>query len=239
MWRIITRGGNTLNKNRANNNEDGDVSLNIADQIFIAGQKNVSNVYTVFFDEPITDPSYYRNLLVLLNIAQPEDTIVFRIASPGGQVDSMLSIVNAIQNTEAHTVSVIESCAASAASMPPMVTDTVIAMPHSYMMIHAASMGMYETQVKVKKYVDFWDTQLRGMYKEIYKGFLTEEEIESMITNSEDLLFTADEVIERLQKREENAQAILLEDTGDLEDVLEDVVEKPKRKSRKKKETDE
>lgn len=228
-----------MNKNRANNNEDDDIALNAADQIFIAGQKNVSNVYTVFFDEPIYNSSYYRNLLILLNIAQPEDVFVFRIDTPGGSLSATLSICNAIQSTEAQTVAVIEGEAQSGGSFFPMVCDTVIAMPHSSMMVHAASYGEGGDMKKVKKYVDFNDRRIRGILHDFYKGFLTEEEINNMIENSEDLLFTADEVIERLQKRDENAQAILLEDMGDLEDVLEDVVEKPKRKSRKKKETNE
>lgn len=228
-----------MKENKKQDQDDEDIETQgMPNQIFIAAQKNISCVYTVFFDEVITKPSYYRKLLVMLNMADETDTFVFRISTPGGNADSVLSICNAIQATDATTVAVIEAEASSAGSFIPMVCDTVIALPHSYMMCHPAFYGNAGDMKTMKRYTEFYNNRLHAMLSDIYEGFLTPEEINDMVDNSQDLLFTADEIISRLEKREKH-RAILLDNERDLDQTLAEETSDTKCKKRTKKEKEE
>ena len=222
-------------KNTKNDNEQK-LQQNLPEQVFIVAEQMVNNVYHVHMDEEIIDNSYYRNLITLLNNATPEDVIVFHISSVGGMVDSAVSICNAIRTTEAQTIAVIQSYACSAASLFIMTTDSVIAMPHSYVMIHPAMYGYGEDMKKLRKFVEFHDKRLMEVFHDFYEGFLSEDEIENMVENSMELWLTADEVIDRLNDRDGDQEAVLADGEEDIDDLIEEVLqEAPKRRKGVKK----
>lgn len=203
------------------------------EQVFIVAEQIVSNIYHVHIDEYIDDMPYYRNVISVLNNASPDDVVVFHISSYGGSVDTAVNICNAIRSTEAQTISVIETYAVSAASLFPMSTDSVIAMPHSYMMIHPAMYGNADDMKKLRKFVEFQHNRLMGVLHDFYEGFLSKEEIESTVEHSMEIWLTADEIIERLTNRDEQI-AVLADDSEDIDDIIQEITESPKRKGRKK-----
>ena len=216
-------------------NGNDQLQQNLPEQIFVAAEQVVSNVFHVHMDEEIVDNSYYRNLITLLNNATQDDVFVIHISSGGGLVDSAVSICNAIRTTEAQTISVIQSYACSAASLFTMVTDSVIAMPHSYVMIHPAMYSYGEDMKKLRKFVEFHDKRLMEMFHDFYEGFLSEDEIESMVENSMEIWLTADEVIDRLNNRDGDQEAVLADGEEDIDDIIEEVLqETPKRRRSKK-----
>jgi ATP-dependent protease ClpP protease subunit len=218
---------------KTKNNKDITQGNPPLEQVFIVVEQLVSNIYHVHLDEDIEDMPYYRNVISVLNNASPDDVVVFHISSVGGHVDTAVNICNAIRSTEAQTISVIETYAISAASLFVMSTDSVIAMPHSYMMIHPASYGYVEDMKKLRKFVEFHDKRLMEIMHDFYEGFLSKEEIESTVEHSMEIWLTADEVIERLTNRDEQL-AVLADGDEDIDDIIQEITESPKRKRGKK-----
>jgi ATP-dependent protease ClpP protease subunit len=102
----------------------------------------------------------------------------------------------------------------------------VVVQPGSSMMIHGASYGSFGHMSHVKSTVEFSETYLRSIFNRVYKGFLTEEEVEKLLTTDYDLNFTDQQIIERLTKMTEPA-----------EDVVQETKPAPKGRAKPKKET--
>jgi len=215
-----------------NNSEDGSKQVIQQEQVFVTTEILNSTAYHVHIDDYIGGLDYYRPLQSIFNSTSENDTIVIHLSSPGGDLNTALVVVGWLKNADAHTVCILEGTSASAASLFVMSVDSVFVMPHSCLMLHSASYGYVNDQQRVKKFVDFSDEYLINLYKDFYDGFLSEEEINSMINSSQEIWLTADEVIERLQAREDNRQEVrMLEEGQSFDDI---VPEKPKRKPRKK-----
>jgi ATP-dependent protease ClpP protease subunit len=176
------------------------------DQLDVMVESSLSNVYTVPIDEDIGDPSRYRNLLSALATATERDIFKFRVTSRGGQLGTGLIIANAIMNSAASTLAVIEYEAVSAASLITMACDEIFAMPNSYMMVHTASYGTGVQQAQqIKDSVDFYTEHIDTIVRQHYEGFLSEEEIEQVIRGKE-IFLHADEINKRVALRNEYFQ---------------------------------
>lgn len=77
--------------------------------------------------------------------------IYIHINSPGGRIFDGFSAMDAILRCDVPTISVVDGRAASAATFLSMVADKRTITPHSYMLIHQLSSGMWG------KYEDFKD----------------------------------------------------------------------------------
>lgn len=205
------------------------------EQIHISVDTEISNVFHIYFDEDIVEPSYYRNLQSVLRNAGPDDTVVFHMNTDGGSVHTMLPIVAYIKECDAHTVAVLEGVVASAGTFIITATDAVVALPHSTCLFHAASYGVGGKSNTIKEYVEFQDKWIKSFMEDIYEGFLSEKEMIDIIDNSKDLQFTADEVIERLVSRAEllgnDRTATIAEDQEELEEII----SPPKKRNTRKK----
>ena len=84
----------------------------------------VHNKFEFNLDEDIKEPSYYRNLIEVLNNATEQDLVVLNINSGGGMLDSAISIIDSLRNTRANTLAWISGSAYSAAGLrTPIVTE--------------------------------------------------------------------------------------------------------------------
>lgn len=102
--------------------------------------------------------------------SSPQDAVPFylHINSNGGSVFDALAAVDYIRNTKAPIVSVIDGCAASAATIMSVVADKKLINKHAYMLIHQLSswcFGKYEELVDDMKNND----ELMKRIKEIYR----------------------------------------------------------------------
>lgn len=203
----------------------------IMDEVYVYAETVMLTTYHVHIDEIIQEPIYFRKLQGLLSSAQEGDTVVFHLNTGGGDFYTALAIIGWIHNTEATTVAVIEGEVCSAGTFFIMACDNVIAMPHSVVMLHSASYGTYGDTKRVRKFVKFQDEQISKFTQEIYEGFLTIEEINSMVEDSEEIWLTSEEVIERLNSRSDNNQkALIAEDS--FEETMEEILEKESTKNK-------
>jgi ATP-dependent protease ClpP protease subunit len=105
-----------------------------------------------------------------LEWSSPRDAvpIYLHINSNGGSVFDAFAAVDYIRNTKAPTISVIDGCAASAATIMSVVADKRLINKHAYMLIHQLSSwcyGKYEELIDDMKNND----ELMKRIKEIYR----------------------------------------------------------------------
>ena len=109
------------------NNED--LSLDLfqhTEQLDYSLSSITHNKFEFNLDEKIKKPSYYRNLIEVLNNATEQDLVVLNINSGGGNLDSAISIIDALRNTRANTLAWISGSAYSAAGFIASVIGAII-----------------------------------------------------------------------------------------------------------------
>ncbi len=182
--------------------DDFDIISAPPDQLGYFFETVNSTQYTVPIDESFMEASYYRGIVNMLAQANEQDIVIFRINSPGGQFSGLLSLLDAIETTQAMTIADITGQAASAASILALNCDQCVVGKYAEMLAHEVSYGVggkgsdnLSHVQHIKKISDklIWDT---------YEGFLEDHEIESVL-NGKELFLDSDEIIERLNKREE------------------------------------
>lgn len=189
--------------NKDVNNYDDELNLGVKDTLEVYCEKNFSNTFRVFLDEPITEPSKYRNVINTLERATENDVVEIRLNTPGGNYYTTMALYNAILNCPAHTRAILDGEACSGGSMILLACDEVVVMKNTYMMCHAASWGDWGDMKKLRNSTTFSFEQIRKTLYDVYEGFLTNEEIEQMIEHSLEYWFGDEEIIERLKNRQE------------------------------------
>lgn len=175
-----------------------------------------SKVYEHYFDYALEDFELARQLCTLLRGVEEHDTVIIRINSIGGRFDVAAQIINAIKECRGGVVGVIEQECASAATMIFLACNQWQVQPWGEMMIHNASYGAYGKAHEISARVRASDEALPEMFKEIYEGFLSEEEIENVI-KGQDIYLTKEQILDRL----DSVIEIRSKSTEDTEDVEE------------------
>lgn len=152
--------------------------------------------------DPIKDNANYIQLLQVLNTLTPNDEIVIHISSPGGNVDTALQIVSAIKMCDALVITRAEGLCASAATFVWLAGQNIYATPYSNFLFHTCTYCNWGKFNEVKEYGKFFESWFEKTIRDLYKGFLTEEEITQM-NDGKDFWFSSEEAIERLKRSKE------------------------------------
>lgn len=180
--------------------------------------EQISNIaMTVHIDEEIKEPSYYRQVVQGINSLSEGDQITFNISSPGGRLDGLEVVLSAIDNTEAVTIANIAGQCHSAASILALNCNMIYVSPHASMLVHFISFGSAGASNHVLKQAEHTKKVSEKLFRNTYKYFLTEEEINKCIEDDYQLWLDAEQILERLTFRqekyqEENSEEYLEED---------------------------
>jgi|APGre2960657404_1045060.scaffolds.fasta_scaffold00061_30 ATP-dependent protease ClpP protease subunit len=183
-----------------NLNSDDFPPFHMQEQVKILQTSISSNHYRVFFDTDIEESHKYRDLIQALISSSEEDTFEFIVSSEGGHLNTTIDIVNAIRSTEAYTRAVITSEAHSGASFISLSCDDCIALPHSCMLIHQSRGGIIGRFSENVQQGTFFEKQMQKFYNDVYKDFLTQEEIKAVL-DGKDMWLDSDEINARVQNR--------------------------------------
>jgi ATP-dependent protease ClpP protease subunit len=154
--------------------------------------------HTVYIDEAIDEPVYYRNVLNTLDTAQEGDSVRLIISTGGGLLGTADLITYAMDCCKAEITAVLASTCMSA--------GTIIAL-HAHKweigaglnwMVHCGSFTVGGEAHQVQKYHDHNQALTKAMLHREYTGFYSLPEIEA-ISNGIDSLLMAEEVSERLE----------------------------------------
>lgn len=161
----------------------------------------VVNTYTVPLDEAIVDPAYYRSVVNMLYRAGEHDTVVFIINSPGGRLNGLQSLLDAVQSTNAKTAACIVGECHSAASIFALHCDVIDVGVNATMLCHNVSYGYSGKGSDVLSHVEHISAISEKLFRRTYKYFLTEKEIQEVLAGRE-LYLEAEQIAERSQKKQ-------------------------------------
>ena len=189
-------------------NMNEDLSLDLShhnEQLNYSVSSIVHNKFEFNLDEDIKEPSYYRNLIEVLNNATEQDLVVLNINSGGGMLDSAISIIDALRNTRANTLAWISGSAYSAAWLIALSCQNVEVGEFATLMCHNSQYGLGGYTTDIKDRAVFEHKMISKIMHSVYRFFLSPEEIESVLMNKT-IWLDADEITERLSYMQEKLQ---------------------------------
>lgn len=164
------------------------------DNIFV---QNVARTIDLYLSGEIKEPSEYVKWLNIINTASENDCIFIHINSPGGMLDTAIQLRESLLNCPAHTVASVEGECCSGATFILLSCKETRLSKSSRFMVHSASWGLAGKTHEIYSSIDFDKKWFKDIFMDIYKGFLTDDELEKVLSGS-DLWMNSDEVYERL-----------------------------------------
>lgn len=182
--------------------------------------------YEYYLSGRIGDPWNYNDICNVLRNAVPDDLVVLRINSEGGQIRSAIQIINAIKESQAFVVGYIEQVCMSAATFIFLSCDDWVVTDDTELMCHTTSAGVYGKEHETYDAAVFSRKHIHGLLRRYYEHFLYPEELEKVLAGN-DVYLDADEVDERLQKyaeylRQQEGQEIEISSDAELDESNED-----------------
>jgi ATP-dependent protease ClpP protease subunit len=152
-------------------------------------------VVTGYLMSEIYEPEVYNELCYTLEYTSA-DYVRLVMNNGGGQLDSMLSIIDAIKRSNATVVAVLSGTVASAATMIALACDEIEVADHTSWLTHYYSGGSAGKGNEIKAKHLFDEVEIPKMFKEIHKGFFTETEIDRVIDGKDEWL-NKEEILKR------------------------------------------
>ena len=165
-----------------------------------------TKTYVSMITGEVTYPAKYIQLLDALYSANKGDKVIIKIASPGGMVETGVAIMTAIENTRAEVTTIAMGLVASIASIIWLAGHKRILMPESTLMVHGPS-GLQAGKVSdIKEECEQIEQYFISMVKALTKGVLTEEQLNRVLEQREDLFLPATLVEKQMQELSGGAQ---------------------------------
>lgn len=154
----------------------------------------------VYLNKEIGRAENYTNLLNLLRTSDENTTINLYINNGGGYIYSALQIINAIKTAKCLVKTIIDGAAHSASSLIFLIGDVYEVFPNSMMLCHYYSTIEMGKASDIENSIDFNKLYYKNIYREIYEGFLTKDEI-NRVFKGEDIWLNHTQIMKRLKKR--------------------------------------
>lgn len=168
--------------------------------------KSVAQVHEFYLTGQIEEPENYLEWFDTIRHASENDVVKIYINSYGGDLFTAIQFMRVLADTNATVICSVEGACMSAATMIFMCADNFEVTPHSVFMFHNYSGGaigkggeMIDQLLHERK----WSERLM---KEVYKYFMTDDEIESMLENK-DMWMDGESVVVRMNERIQRLQA--------------------------------
>ncbi len=160
----------------------------------------LAKVHKFYLSGEIKSPSEYVPWFETIRNAGETDVVVLHINSYGGDLFTAIQFMRAMAETKANVVASVEGACMSAATVIFLSAKHFEISKHSMFMFHNYSSGsfgkggeMYDNIVHERE----WSKKL---WKDVYTGFLTETEINSILQNK-DIWMSGEEVSKRLETK--------------------------------------
>lgn len=152
-----------------------------------------------YLSKAIGEPEGYTDMIHRITVAGPSDVIFIHLNTPGGQIDTGVQIINAMQNSQAKIVTVLESVAYSLGTLIFLAGDEMVVNDHCMMMFHNFNGGLIGKGNELVAELEATVKWFEALARDIYIPFLTEEEY-VRITKGEDMWMQSAEIRERLER---------------------------------------
>lgn len=169
-------------------------------------------INTIFIFDEIGAPSGFVEAIALLDSAGPKELVIFKLNTPGGRLDAVLSLLDAIETTRASTVAEISGECASAGTMIALACDGLYISRFSEFMSHNFIGGVGGAGHEIKASTDFMIPNFKEFMYSTYKKFFTKKEIKKMLDGkpyhmgSEEVMRRWDNVLKYRAKQKKQAK---------------------------------
>ena len=173
--------------------------------------KALANVHEFYLTGQIDSADTYVEWFDAIRHATENDIVKIYINSIGGDLFTAIQFMRVLSDTAATVVCSVEGACMSAATVIFMCADSFEVTPHSVFMFHnysGGTIGKGGEMMDQLQHERMWSARLLN---EIYKDFLTQDEIDSML-NNRDLWMDGEEVVKRMHLRIETIQALMEEE---------------------------
>lgn len=155
----------------------------------------------------IGNPEHYTEMVHRITFAHPTDTIHIHLNTSGGTLETGVQLINAMRNSQAKVVTVLEATAYSLGTLIFLCGDEMVVNDHCMMMFHNFNGGIIgkgnELVSQLAATVQWFD----ALARDIYVPFLTREEVER-ISRGEDMWMLTPEIKTRLERMINELNAI-------------------------------
>ncbi len=158
------------------------------------------NIYHFYIIDEIGEPQSFLDLINTLKTAEEHDTIIIYLNTPGGSLQTTIQILSAIRQCNGTVVTCLEGEVCSAGTLIFLAGDKHIVNAHCTFMVHNYSSWYGGKGNEVALRVKYLQQYFRTLAFDLYKGFLTDDEIESVI-EGKDYWMDSVAVVERLNIR--------------------------------------
>ncbi len=166
-------------------------------------------------DFNIGDADAFHYFFTCLRQAGPEDVIYLHINSDGGQVDTTVQIIHAINSTQATVVGCAEGSVASAAAFIFFACHAFQIADHCEFLIHNGRGGQVGKPNDNVSYAESHHKRIEGIVKRTVGKFFSKKDIKAVL-NGREFFLTSEEVSERIAKTIEKHER-KLEEQEDVE----------------------
>jgi ATP-dependent protease ClpP protease subunit len=146
------------------------------------------------------DVDKYLDMINEIKMAEPHDQVFIYLNTPGGSLSTTIQIISAINQSQATVTTSIESEVCSAGTLLFLSGDQYIVNDNCSFMIHNYSHGPVGKGNEVAQRVKFTEEYFRKLAQNLYKDFLTENEIED-VCEGKDIWMDSNEVKKRLENK--------------------------------------
>lgn len=180
------------------------------------------NLYHFYIIDEIGEASAFLDLINTLKTAEEHDTIFIYLNTPGGSLQTTVQILSAMRQCSATIVTCLEGEVCSAGTLLFLAGNQHIVNPNCTFMIHNYSQWLGGKGNEVALRVKYSEQYFKKLALDLYNGFLSEDEIQSVI-EGKDYWMDSEEVVERLNVRNKK---IVCEDTKEIaEEAINTVVQ--------------
>jgi ATP-dependent protease ClpP protease subunit len=181
-----------------NNVECNELEQNVKNNLLLVKQTEENKIVDFYLINEIVDIADYIDFLRELDSCKNGDIVKIHINCYGGSVDVAWNLYDSIKSTDAEVQICVEGACCSCASMLMLSGDTWEISTHSYVMVHSWSAGIEGKYTELNSFFEYSKKYTNSQFKEIYKNFMNEQEIEDCL-NGKDFYFDSNEVVKRIQ----------------------------------------
>jgi len=163
----------------------------------------LSSIHTYYLSGEVESPEEYIEWFDQIRNAGENDVVKIHINSPGGDLFTAIQFLRVVAECQAHVVTSVEGACMSAATLVFINADSYEVSPHSVFMFHNYSSAMYGKGGELYDGIVHERKWSERLLREVYEGFLTEEEIAAILDNK-DIWMDGEEVAKRIQAREQH-----------------------------------
>ena len=140
----------------------------------------------------------YIDLLEYFRSKEEGDEVTIVISGLGGDLNTSIALSNVIAESKAIVIADVLGTVASGHAMVTLACDAIITHSGSNVMLHTFSGGAYGKGLDGASSLTSTNAQLREVLLDYVQGFMTEDEIDSMLEKNRDLFFTGDDLRQRI-----------------------------------------